>query len=137
VAAPTCVLYTGNNATSIDINDGTTHTILDGVDMGIEQKTWDEYRSYSGSVAQYNVSEANLIDVTIPILVQRDSVANLRTTLAAINTSIAGIIAGTTHLVYAGTTYHLASSNKVGWVEDSEFLLKFRTVIVLQLKRVP
>lgn len=135
MAAPTCTLYTGNNSSSININDGTTYTILPGVSMGTTVKTWDEHRSYSGAVAQYNVSTANSIPVHIPLLVQGTSVSDLRSDLAALNTSIDGITAGTTHLVYDSVTYHLLTSPNIEWEEDEKFFLKFYTVVDLNLLR--
>jgi hypothetical protein len=136
VAAPTCLFYNNNNTSSLNLNDGTTYTIVGDVVLGPKAiKTWDEYRSYSGSVAQYNVSTANIIDMSMDILVASDSVANLRTALAAINTKIDDIAAGTTHFVYDGITYHLMSSPNIEWVEDGMFRLKFKTVVTLNLKR--
>jgi len=135
MAVPTCTLWNGDNSASLDINDGTIYTILPGIDMGVTVTTWDEYKSYAGGVAQVNVSDANIIDVTIPLRVEKDSRANLRAAIAAINTKIASITQGVTHLVYDGTTYHLMASQRVGWVEDEAFGVAFRAFIILALKR--
>jgi len=129
MAIPACTLD------GLNINDGTTYKIMPGINMGVTMRTWDEQKSYAGGVAQTNVSDANLIDVTIPMLVEGSSRANLRTVLAAINTKIAGITPGTTHLVYDGTTYHLMVSQQVDWVEDEAFGVAFRVSITLALKR--
>lgn len=136
MAAPTCTLYTGSNSSSININDGTTYTILPGVKLGPSKvKTWSDYRGYDGNVAQYNVSTANPIEVSIPLFVQGTSASDLRSDLAALNTSIDGITAGTTHLVYDSTTYHLLTSPLIEWEEDDAFNLKFYTTVTLVLYR--
>lgn len=132
--APTCLFYNNNNTSSLNINDGTTYNIIEA-DMGATQRTWDEYRSYSGSVAQYNVSTANVVDVSITLRVKSSSAANLRTALAAINTKVNDITAGTTHLVYDSVTYHLMSSQPITWREDEVFHTGFFTDVTLELKR--
>jgi hypothetical protein len=134
MAAPTCLFYNATNSAYLDINNGTTYRILRS-DMGAKVKTWDEYRAPSGRVAQYNVTTANLIDVTIVLRVQAASAAALRTALTALNTRIDDIVAGTTHLVFDGTTYHLMSSPPLTWEEDARFHAGFWTDVVLELKR--
>lgn len=136
MAAPTCLFYNADNTASLNINDGSTYTIVGEVDLGpLAVKTWEDYRSYSGSVASYNVSTANPIDITIPILVASNSVANLRTALAAINTKVDSIAAGVTHLVYDSITYHLLTSPNIEWVEDGMFRLAFKAYVTLHLRR--
>lgn len=134
MAAPTCTLYTGSNSASTNINDGTTYTILEA-DMGNDVKTWDEYRSYSGSVAQYNVTDANLIPVRILLRVKGTSASDLRSKIATISGRIDGITAGTTHLVYDGTTYHLMTSPLPTYTEDAKFHAGFWTDVTLELYR--
>jgi hypothetical protein len=132
MAAPTCTLD------SLDLNDGTIYTISGPVTIGERLKSFDEYRGLDGTVTQANVTEAILIDVTIPIHVQKDSAANLRTALATINTKIDGCTAAAPKvLAYASTNYSIVASPRVGWVEDDAFLLKFWTEIVVALKRLP
>ena len=134
MAAPTCRFYNASNSSYLDINDGSTYNILEA-DMGATVRTFDEYRSYSGSIAQYNVTTANLIDMRLVIRVKSNSVANLRTALAAINTKVNDITAGTTHFIYDGTTYHLMSSQPITWVEDATFHTGFWTDVELGLNR--
>ena len=134
MAAPTCTLYTGSNSASTNINDGTTYNIIEA-DMGNDVKTWDEYRSYSGSVAQYNVTDANIIDVTIILRVKGSSASDLRSKIATVSGRIDGITAGTTHLVYDSVTYHLMTSPLPTYTEDANFHTGFFTTVTLNLKR--
>ena len=135
MAAPACLFYNADNSASLDLNTGTTYTVLPGVDMGSKVKTFSEWRGYDGTVKQYNISEANLIEAHVPILVKSNSVANLRTALAAINTKIGTIAAGVSHFTYNSIVYHLMSSPEIGWVEDGNFHVGFFTVVDLVLYR--
>lgn len=72
----------------LDLNDGTTYLLLEGFDPGEKVKTWDEMRSYTGEVAQYNVSEAYLIEMHIPLRIMGTSPSTFRAAVDAINDKI-------------------------------------------------
>lgn len=122
----------------LDLNDGTTYTLLEGFDPGERIKTWDEMRSYSGTAAQYNVTEANLIPVSVPLRIQGTSLATLAAAIAAIN---ALIDAGAQSLVYnnggGSVTYSCAHSPRLGAPQDGRYQVKFAVETVLTLYRTP
>ena len=123
----------------LNLNDGTTYALLEGFDPGEQLKTWSEYRGYaSGTVAQYNVTSANIVEMHVPIKVASSSMANLRTAIAAVNALIDD---GEQDLVYgedaATITYHCMESPRVAFKPDSTALIKFYTVIDLVLYRAP
>jgi len=123
---------------ALNINDGTTYTILPGVRLGAKERSYDEYMSYSGVVTQVNVSAAHLISMTIPLHVTGSSAADLRTNLTALNTKIAAATAAVPlDLVYAGATYYIVAGSELEWEEDLAFLLTFWTEVDLQLNRKP
>ncbi|MDI9600146.1 MAG: hypothetical protein QM323_11765, partial [Acidobacteriota bacterium] len=62
--ARTTLTYGGMN-----LNDGTTWRLLPGFDPGADELSYDEHRAYKGTVAQYNVSEAHLVEMFVPLLV--------------------------------------------------------------------
>ena len=131
MAAPTCTLD------SLNINDGSTYTI-ESFTPDAKVASFDEYRSYDGSVAQYNETTANLVQCSLTMLVQAATAALLRTALAALNTKVeAATFAAPKSLVYASTTYYIVTSSSITWVEDARFLAGFNTVIDFTLNRKP
>lgn len=126
----------------LSLNDGTTYTLLDGFDPGEKTKTWSEYRGYDGTAAQYNVTEAQLIEVTIPLKVASTTVSGLHTAINALNAIIDG---GTSTLVYdddtgdalAATSYSIVHSPRVAFRPDTTALTKFYTLLTLTLYRTP
>ena len=133
MAAPTLVY----DAT-LNLNDGATWTLREGFDPGERLKTWDERRSYSGAVAQYNVTEANLIPMYVPLEVTAASVAALRAAVDALNTIID---AGAADLVYnegpGAVTYHCVESNRVSYPRTNRSQLDFRAHIDFRPWRTP
>ena len=133
MAAPTTVTYGG-----LDLNDGLTYTLMDGFDPGERVKTSSEYRGLNGTVAQYNVSEANVIEMHVPLLVQGTDNASLTAAVAAINAIVDG---GPAVFVYndggGEVTYSCVYSNRVGYVRNAESQIAFRTRVNLILNRTP
>jgi len=133
VAAPTTVTYGGLN-----LNDGTTYTLLDGFDPGERVKSWAEHRGYDGTVAQYNVSEANLIEMRVPLLVKGSSNATLTAAIAALN---ALIDAGAQSFVYndggGAVTYSCTYSPRVNFARDTLAQNKFAAYVDMILYRTP
>jgi lysophospholipase L1-like esterase len=129
----TTLLYGG-----LDLNDGTTYRLLDGFDPGEKQKSWDEVRSYTGQVAQYNVTEAALVQMTIPLLVEAASLTALHAAIDAIN---AKIDAGAQTLIFSDgsepVTYSCVHSPRVAFRPDSPAVNKFWTRIDMTLYRTP
>lgn len=132
MAAPTFTLD------GLNLNDGTSYTLLPNVELGARVKTWDEQRSYAGGVAQTDVSEAYLVPATFSILVQGTSEENLATKVGAINTKLDGMTASAgKSFVYNGTTYVCGASPRVAYVIGQREQNTFATVITLSLNRLP
>ena len=97
-----------------NLNDGVTWFLMPGADFGERLKTWDERRSYAGNVAQYNVTEANLIHMSLPFRIEAADVAGLHTEIDALNVLID---AGAQDLVHddgsGEVTYSCAHSSRV------------------------
>ena len=133
MAAPTTVIYGGLN-----LNDGTTYTLLDGFDPGERVKTFAEHRGYDGTVGVYNVSEANLIEMRVPLLVKGSSNATLTAAIAALN---ALIDAGAQTFVYndggGAVSYSCTYSPRISYVRDSTTQVAFRCVVDMILYRTP
>jgi hypothetical protein len=133
VAAPTTVTYGGLN-----LNDGTTYTLLGGFDPGERMKTWSEYRGYDGTAAQYNVSEANLIEMRVPLLIKSTTNAGLSTAVAAINNIIDG---GDATFIWddggGAVSYACVHSPRIRYVRDSKAQSAFFTVVDMVLYRTP
>jgi hypothetical protein len=105
---------------SLDMNDGTVYRVFPGIELGARIKTYSERKSYTGNVAQYNVSEAASIPMKFPLKVQGTSLADLDANVQAINTKIDGCSsAAPKNLVFAGTTYQIISSPRIAYVLDA------------------
>jgi len=134
MAAPTTCTYGGLN-----LNDGTTYTLVgDSVDLGERIKTWSEYPAFDGTVAQYNVSEANLIEMHLQIRVEGASNAALTNAIAAINDKID---AGAQSLVWndggGAVTYSCVHSPRVRNPRGINAQIGYWTVVDLVLYRTP
>jgi len=68
--ARTVLTYGGLN-----LNDGVNYALQHGFDPGERLKTFDELGGYDGTVAQVNVTEANLIPMSVPLRVQSAATA--------------------------------------------------------------
>jgi hypothetical protein len=132
VAAPTLTLA-GTN-----INDGTIYTLLDEVDVGERHKTWSEYRGYNGLVAQYNVTEAMLVEMHFRILVKAASVTLLRQYVEWWNTTLDN---ASSSLVYndgsGAITYNIVHSPRVNYVRNQASQNSFWTILEIVLYRLP
>jgi len=84
MALPTTVTLNG-----VNINNGTTYTVLEGVDLGERTKTWSEFQGLNGDVMQYNVTEANLVEMHIPLLVKGTSLSTFNNAINALNVILA------------------------------------------------
>ena len=123
---------------SLDINDGTKYSVLEGSYLGAVVVTFDEMRSYSGAVTQTNVSSANLIEVTIPLMVKGSSVSNLRSNINALNTKISGCTAASPKaLVFDGVTYSIVASSQVAPPLTQSYQNKYIAFLDLVLNRTP
>lgn len=132
MSLPTCTFD------GLNINDGSTYTVMPGVELGARQKTWKERRSYTGAVAQYNVSEAYVIPMKFPLKVQGTSLADLDAAVQAINTKIDGCSsAAPKNLVFAGTTYQIATTPRIAYVLGASAGAVFFVFIDLVLNRRP
>ena len=122
----------------LDLNDGTTWTLLEGFDPGERQKTWDEVRTYDGNVGQLNVSEAHLIQMYVPLEVAGASIAAVRTAIAALNTLID---AGAQTLAYndgsGAVNYSCLHSPRVWVPHDLRWLVGFRVPVTFTPWRSP
>jgi hypothetical protein len=104
----------------LDLNDGTVYRVFPGIELGARLKTYNSRKSYTGAVAQYNVSEAYEIPMRFPIKVQGTSLADLDAKVQAINTKIDGCSSeAPKDLVWAGTTYQIVTTPRVGYVLDA------------------
>ena len=121
-----------------DLNDGVIWTLMDKPDFGERIKTYDERRSYAGNVAQYNVTEANLIPMHLPLKLQGASIANLRAEIDALN---ALIDAGEQDLVFndgsGAITYSCAHSPRVQYPRSAYTQACWEARIDLALVRYP
>ena len=92
-----------------DLNDGIAWFFLDA-DLGERVKTYDERRSYTGAVTQYNVTEANLIHMRLSFRLEGVSAAAIDEEIAALNTLID---AGAQTLTFGVTEYSCLHSQRV------------------------
>jgi len=118
------------------INSG-RYTLLE-FDPGEKVKTFDEVRSYNGTVAQVNVSEANLIEVHIRLLIQGSSNSDLRDAVGDLNTLID---AGAQTLVFndgsGDVSYSCVKSPRIKYVPDPVSVNKYWTVVDALFYRTP
>jgi len=123
---------------SLNINDGAKYGVLEGSYLGAPVVTFDEVRSYSGAVTQTNVSSANLIEVTIPLIVKGSSVSDLRSNINALNTKISGCTAASPKaLVFDGVTYSIVASSQVAPPLTQSYQNKYIAFLDLVLNRTP
>ncbi len=81
----------------LDLNDHVTYFLLPGFDPGERVKTWDEQRSYAGTVAQTNVREDENVQMTVPLEIRANGEEALAAAVDAINDRVE---AGSQTLVY-------------------------------------
>lgn len=99
----------------LDLNDGVTWFLMPGFDPGERIKTYFERRAYSGAVRQYNVTEANLIHMFVPLRIEAADTAGLYAARDALN---AKIDAGEQTLVHGAVSYNCAHSSRVRIIHD-------------------
>jgi len=131
--ARSTLTYGGKN-----LNDGSTWALMPGANFGERLKTYDEIRSYSGSVVQCNVSEANFIHMNIPLRLRGSSISSMKAEIDALN---ALIDAGEQNLVYndgsGAVTYQCAHSQRVNYERTVETKSALMAFINLELVRYP
>lgn len=122
----------------LDLNDGSDYLLMEGFDPGQPSVTWSEFRSYTGAVAQKNVSEAQLIEVHVPLRIMGTSVADVQANVAAINALIA---AGEQDLVYddggGAVTYSCVRSPYLNVPYSRQLLVGLAVEVDIVLYRTP
>ena len=122
----------------LNLNDGTKYIALEGFDPGEKVKTWDERRGLNGTVAQYNVTEASLIELAYPLRIKGTSLADFKTNLDAINNLID---AGAQSFVYnnggGSVTYNCVHSQRLNAPDVISKMVGFAVDTVLILMRTP
>ncbi|HZK58293.1 MAG TPA: SGNH/GDSL hydrolase family protein [Cryobacterium sp.] len=120
----------------LNLNDGTVYGYLPGAELGARQKTWNERKSYTGVVAQYNVSEAASIPMKFPMMVQGSSLADLDTKVRRINARLDGCSSASPKaLVFAGAIYQIVTTPRVSYALDEAAISLFRATFDLVLNR--
>jgi len=122
----------------LSLNDGSDILLMEGFDPGVPVKTWSEFRSYTGAVAQFNVSEAQLIEMHVPLRIMGTSAADVQSHVAAINALIA---AGDQDLVYddggGAVTYSCVHSPYLSVPYTRQLLVGYAVDVDLVLYRTP
>ena len=122
----------------LDLNDQANYWALAGFDPGNDVTTWDEHKSYSGEVAQYNVTDANLVEVRIPLRIVGGSLKDFWDAVEAINTLIA---AGDQTLVFDDGgyewTYSCAQSQRLDVPREASVYTSYSATVELVLMRYP
>lgn len=119
---------------SLNLNDGTTWALRPGFDPGAPVKSWDERRSYVGRLAQRNVTEAQLIEMFIPLILRSSTLAGLRTEVADLNDLID---AGEQTLVFDTVVYSCAHSQRVSVLYSAPVLSTLTALIEFTPVRYP
>lgn len=119
---------------TLDLNDGTTWRLRPGFAPGAEEKSYDEHLSYTGNVAQYNVTEAHLIEMYVPLILEGASLDALKSSVDALN---ALIDAGEQTLTFEGTAYSCASCPRIALEYDATLLATFCAFIDWKPLRYP
>ena len=119
---------------TLDLNDGTTWRLRPGFDPGAEVKTYDEHLSYTGNVAQHNITEAHLIEMYVPLILEGASLDALKSSADALN---ALIDAGEQTLTFEGTAYSCASCPRIALEYDATLLVTLCALIDWKPVRYP
>jgi len=119
---------------TLDLNDGTTWRLRPGFDPGADELSYDEHRAYKGTVAQYNVSEAHLVEMFVPLLVAGTSLVDLHETIETLNAEIA---AGAQTLVCGPVSYSCVYSPRVPLPFDELALTAFCSFVDFRPVRNP
>lgn len=125
----------------LDLNDGVSWFLLPGFDPGAPVLTYDELRGWgspTAPVVQVNVSEANLIEMTVPLRVQGTSEADLAAEVAALNAKIA---AGAQTLIHgpvgATAAYSCVRSPRVSYARDAAAKVAYTAFLTFTPLRLP
>lgn len=119
---------------TLDLNDGTTWRLRPGFNPGAEVKTYDEHLSYTGNVAQHNVTEAHLIEMYVPLILEGASLDAMKSSVGALN---ALIDAGEQTLTFEGTAYSCASCPRIALEYDATLLVTLCALIDWKPVRYP
>jgi hypothetical protein len=121
----------------LDLNDGVHYFQMPGLDVGAIEPTYDEYRSYAGTVATANVSTAHLLQVTVPLDVRAADPDDLPALIAALNAKIAGCtFASPKTLTVGAVAYSIIDSPRVRPVLDELYFAGVARLTVV-LNRLP
>jgi len=138
MAIPTTVTYGGLNLNAGPSNNDIGFTLRPGFDPGSRVRTFEEYRGYTGSIAQYNVSDMQLVQMTVPLRAHGSNLTGLNNLIEQLN---AVIDAGPRDFVYhdgsASVTYEVVWSTRPTIVRDNDFQSAFWTEFDLILNRLP
>ena len=122
----------------LNYNDGVNYFLLYGSDPGERVKTWSEHRGLGGDVVQTNVSEANSVEMRIPLRVQGTSDASLAGAVAALNAKIDLCTDETPQtLVYDHVPYRVVASPRVDYPRDEVATAAMAAFVTLCLSRLP
>lgn len=126
----------------VDLNDGSTYTLLAGLDLGAAAPEYDVYVSYTGSLAA-TPARYSTVEVTVPLLVRAASVASLHAAVEALR----GLVRSCTWhspgaLVYGDdgvspTTYTIVDSADPELVRDELWYHGTACRVELRLRRLP
>ena len=123
---------------SLNINDGVHYfVLLDGVNLGQPQTSWEEATNYSGNVnVQVNVQQHKaLIPCTLPMMVVGSSASDLITRL---NTLWTEVDKSTNTLVWDTESYDIVYSTRPEDIpRDVAYRLSFTARFTLTLMRKP
>ena len=121
----------------LNLSDGTLYFVQLGFDPGEDELTYDEFPSYTGSVAIRNVSRAHIAQAILPVDVRGASEAAMRAGVDSINYHIGRCTFDAPRLlVYGADTYQIVDSKQVRPVHDELYAINVAR-LTLALNRLP
>jgi hypothetical protein len=122
----------------LNLNDRTNYFLMSGFDPGAPVITFDVYRSYTGAVKQYNVTEANLIEMAVPLRIVGSSEYDLQVKVAALNAIIDNGASTLVHGPTGNTTsYSVVYSPQVSYPRTEAVRLHATAFITFKPWRTP
>jgi hypothetical protein len=121
----------------LNLNDGESYFVdNEGVNLGNRQTVWDEVVSYSATAnAQVNVRRANLIPVTLPMIVKGVSKSDLDDKLAALWVEVDKV---SNMLLFDDETYTIGRNTRPDTIErDPYYQFSYAARFTLVLMREP
>jgi hypothetical protein len=121
----------------LNLNDGLLYFLQLGFDPGEEGLSFDEFPSYTGTMAVRNESRAKVIVATLPVDIRAANEAALKNAAAAINTKIGGCSYATPKVLnVAGDTFQIVASPRIRLVRDDLYALNIARLSIA-LNRLP